>query len=314
MAKGGNASTTFTGSPETFQHDSIGTFTDSSFPTGWSDTAQVTSHSTAPQPSAVVIETTDAFGHPTKALATLPNVALSQGIYRPIEPSDFYMTRADVRVDQFSDIDPAVAVEDPNNPGFLLCGCPVGFESALDWPMGVTFAYIDGSIDPADAPAAGLLASAETHTWHLFSGTANVVVNIDLGVQVEEGKWYSVETDFNASNGALHGQVIDATTGLTLADKMVFVTDPKYAFAGGTYDPSVDGVFNTEAYNDGEVSLSHTSDPDLNKPGLAVSTISTPHLGIQALPLIMLSKCGIACVLITDDLTCSAAALSVAAD
>ena len=125
MAKGGNASTTFTGSPETFQHDSIGTFTDSSFPAGWSDMAQVTSHSTAPQPSAVVIETADAFGHLTKALATLPNVALSQGIYRPIEPSDFYMTRADVRVDQFSDVDPAVAVEDPNNPGFLLLGSRV---------------------------------------------------------------------------------------------------------------------------------------------------------------------------------------------
>ena len=227
----------------------------------------------------MVIETTDASGDLTKALATLPNVALSQGIYRPIDPSDFYMTRADVRVDQFSDIDPTVAVEDPNNPGFLLCGCPVGFESALDWPMGVTFAFLDGSIDPADAPAVGLIASAETHTWHLFAGTANVVANIDLGVQVEEGKWYSVETDFNATNGALHGEVIDATTGLTLADKMVFVTDPKYAFAGGTYDPSVDGVFNTEAYNDGEVSLSHTSDPTLTQPGLGViDNIDTlPH-------------------------------------
>jgi hypothetical protein len=51
---------------------------------------------------------------------------------------------------------------------------------------------------------------------------------------------------------------------------MVFVSDPKYAFPGGTYDPSVDGVFNAEAYNDGEVSLSHTSDPTLTKPGLAV--------------------------------------------
>ena len=270
MSKHGNGSTAFTGNPETFQQDSIGTFTDSSFPIGWLDVAQVTGESTAPQPSAVVIETTDAFGHPTKALATLPNIALSQGIYRPIEPSDFYMTRADVRVDQFSDFDTAVAVEDPNNPGFLLCGCPVGFESALDWPMGVTFALLDGSIDPADAPAAGLIASAETHTWHLFAGTANVVANIDLGVQVEEGKWYSVETDFNASNGALHGEVIDATTGLTLVDKLVFVSDPKYAFAGGTYDPSVDGLFNTEAYNDGEVSLSHTSDPTLTRPGLAV--------------------------------------------
>ena len=262
--------TTFTGSPETFQRDSIGTFTNSSFPTGWSDAAQVTSDSTAPQPSAVVIETADAFGHPTKALATLPSVALSQGIYRPIEPSDFYMTRADVRVDQFSDTDPAVAVEDPNNLGFLLCGCPVGTENILDWPMAVQFAYIDGSTDPADVPAAGIVASAETHTWHLFSATTNVVADIDLGIQVEVGKWYSVETDFNASNGALHGEIIDATTGLTLADKMVFVTDPKYAFAGGTYDPSVDGVFNTEAYNDGEVSLSHTSDPTLTRPGLAV--------------------------------------------
>ena len=262
--------TTFTGSPETFQRDSIGTFTDSSFPTGWSDVAQVTPDLTAPQPSAVVIETTDAFGHPTKALATLPNVALSQGIYRPIEPSDFYMTRADVRVDQFSDIDPAVAVEDPNNPGFLLCGCPVGIENALDWPMGVTFAYLDGSIDPADAPAAGISRRQRPIPGTSFQATANVVANIDLGVQVEEGKWYSVETDFNASNGALHGEVIDATTGLTLADKMVFVTDPKYAFAGGTYDPSVDGVFNTEAYIDGEVSLSHTSDPTLTRPGLAV--------------------------------------------
>ena len=92
MAKGGNASTTFTGSPETFQHDSIGTFTYSSFPTGWYDTAQVSLNSTAPQPSAVVIDTTDAFGHLTKTLATLPAISDSQGIYRPIEPSDFYMT------------------------------------------------------------------------------------------------------------------------------------------------------------------------------------------------------------------------------
>ena len=93
----------------------------------------------------MVFETTDAFGHLTQALATLPGIADSQGIYRPIEPSDFYMTRADVRVDQFSDIDPAAAVEDPDNPGFLLCGCPVGVENLLDWPMQVAFAFLDGS-------------------------------------------------------------------------------------------------------------------------------------------------------------------------
>jgi hypothetical protein len=136
--------------------------------------------------------------------------------------------------------------------------------------MGVTFAFLDGSIDPADAPAAGLIASAETHTWHLFAGTADIVANIDLGVHVEEGKWYGVETDFDAANGILHGLITDKATGTVLSDTMVFLHDPKYSFAGGTYDPSVDGVFNAEAYNDGEVSLSHTSDPTLTRPGLAV--------------------------------------------
>jgi hypothetical protein len=266
MAKHGKASNTFSGSPETFQHDSIGTFTYSSFPTGWFDTAQVSPDSTAPQPSAVVIETTDAFGHLTKALATLPGIAVSQGIYRPIELSDFYMTRADVRVDQFSDIDPAVAVEDPNNPGFLLCGCPVGTENILDWAMQIGFENLDGTIDPGEAPDAGIVASAQTHTWHLFAVTPNVVADIDLGVRVEEGKWYGVETDFDATSGTLHGLITDKVTGAILTDTMAFLRDPKY----GAYDPSVDGVFNAEAYFDSEISLLHSSDPSLTRPGLAV--------------------------------------------
>jgi hypothetical protein len=270
MAKGGNASTTFTGSPETFQHDSIGTFTYSSFPTGWYDTAQITGESTAPQPSAVVIETTDAFGHPTNALATFPAIAESQGIYRPIDPADFYKTQADVRIDQFSDVDRSVIVEDPNNPGFLLCGCPVGTENFVDWPMQVTFEFLDGKTDPSIAPAVGIIASAETHTWRLLAGTQNVLADVDLGVQAEEGKWYRLETDFNATNGVLHGVVTDIASGTILADKMAFLTDPKYAFGGGTYDPSVDGVFNAEAYVDGEHSLLNSTDPSLTRPGLAV--------------------------------------------
>jgi len=270
MAKhgsGGDASTMFAGGPETFQHDSIGTLTYSSFPTGWSDTAQVSPDSTPPQPSAVVIQTTDAFGHPTNALATLPGIADSQGIYRSIEPSNFYMTQADVRIDQFSDVDPSGAAVDPNNPGFLLCGCPVGFENALDWPMQVAFVDLDGSTtDPAHVPTAGILASAETHTWHLFAGTANIVANIDLGVQIEEGKWYGVETDFDATSGILHGLITDKTTGAIVSDTMAFLQDPKY----GNYDPSVDGVFNAEAYIDGELSLLEGNDPTLTRPGLAV--------------------------------------------
>jgi len=60
--------------------------------------------------------------------------------------------------------------------------------------------------------------------------------------------------------------ITDATLGTTLADKMVFLTDPQY----GAYDPKVDGVFDTESYMDGDLSLVFGSDPNLNKPGLAV--------------------------------------------
>jgi hypothetical protein len=35
-------------------------------------------------------------------------------------------------------------VEDPNNPRFLLCGCPVGTENIADWLMQVTFACLGG--------------------------------------------------------------------------------------------------------------------------------------------------------------------------
>jgi hypothetical protein len=273
---GSDMSAKYSGSPETFRHDSSGTFTFSSFPAGWSDAGQVSPESTAPQPSAVVIETTDAFGNATKALATFPAVAASQGIYRPIDSSSFYQTRADVRVDQFSDTDPSVGVEDPNNPGFLLCGCPVGTENLLDWLMQVGFATLDGTTDPAHSPGAGIAASAETHTWHLFSATLNVTADIDLGINVEEGKWYGIETDFDAASGVLHGQVTDIASGSVLSDTMVFLYDSEY----GNYDPSVDGVFNAEAYIDAEISLSDSSDPTLTRPGLAViDNIDTSNHG-----------------------------------
>jgi hypothetical protein len=41
MPKGGHAPMKYSGSPETFQHDPVGTFTFSSFPTGWFDFASV---------------------------------------------------------------------------------------------------------------------------------------------------------------------------------------------------------------------------------------------------------------------------------
>ena len=262
----GDRDVDYAGRPETFQQNKVGTFTYSSFPAGWSDPALADPNSLAPQPSAVVIETTGADGHPTKALATLPAVAGGQGIYRTIDPADYYATRADVRIDQFGDTDPSGAVGDPNNPGFFTCGCPLALANSLDWAMQVSFLNLDGVTDPTHAPSLGVVASSQTHTWHLFAVTANIAADVDLGLTVEEGKWYGIETDFTASNGALHGAITDAATGAILADRTVFLSDSQY----GAYDSSVDGVFDAEAFFDGELTLVFGTDPNLNKPGLAV--------------------------------------------
>jgi hypothetical protein len=57
------------GPVETFEGNPVG-----SFPAGWSDAVLVDPTNTAPKPSASVVSATDAFGNPTKALATLPGV------------------------------------------------------------------------------------------------------------------------------------------------------------------------------------------------------------------------------------------------
>jgi hypothetical protein len=60
-----------------------------------------------------------------------------------------------------------------------------------------------------------------------FAGTQNVIADIDLGIDVQEGKWYGVETDLDAANGILHGLITDKATGAILSDTMAFLQDPK---------------------------------------------------------------------------------------
>jgi len=264
----GNSNTN--GAAETFQNDQSGTFTSSSFPAGWLDTGSYDPKSTTSVPSAVVIDTNGPNGQPTKALATLPAVADSQGIYRFIEPTTTYRTTADIRIDQLSDVDPTGAIEDPNHPGFLLCGCPVETKGLLDWPIQTSFINLNSSVDdPVHAPAIALAPSANTDTWHLFAGTTNIVADIDLGLKIETGKWYGTELDFNANSSKLHGVITDATTGATLAEKTIFLHEAKYELFGA-YDKNVDGVFNAEAFFDGELTLVFGTNDALNKPGLAV--------------------------------------------
>jgi hypothetical protein len=194
----------------------------------------------------------------------LPVVAESQGIYRPVGISDFYKTTADVRIDRFGDVDDTARVEDPNKPGFLICGCPVEFRNIIDTAAQVSFLNLDGSADPLHSAFFGVIGSSDTETWRVDAGTANIIADVDTGVKIQLGNWYGIETDLDASSGALHATITDKTLGTTLYDNTIFLTDY------GNYQPCVDGVFNTEAYLDSEESLLFGTDPTKNTPALVM--------------------------------------------
>src|SRR5690348_2857255 len=138
------------GTADNFSGDAIG-----SFPAGWLDVAAVDPASPAPKPSALVVGTTDAHGNPIHALGTLPAIAPSQGIYRVVPLSSAYSSKADVRVDRFSDF-------------------AAGTNPTTDWAMAVGINQLQGTTDPAFIPSIQIYASAITHSWRLFAATADV--------------------------------------------------------------------------------------------------------------------------------------------
>ena len=217
------------GTSDDFSGDAIG-----SFPAGWLDVATVNPASPAPKPSALVVGTTDAHGNPVHALATLPAIAPSQGIYRMVPLSSSYSSKADVRVDRFSDF-------------------AAGTNPTTDWAMAVGINDLQGTTDPALIPSIQIYASAITHTWRLFAVTTDVSADLDLGVPVTLGTWYGVQVDLNALTGSVHSTITDAATGASLAD----VTTALTGF--GSWVPSVDGAFNIEGFFDGELTATTTS-------------------------------------------------------
>ena len=87
---------------EDFEEQAVG-----QFPVGWTDVGEVdASLPNPPDPSAVVIDTTDAFGSPTQALQFLEAAAsspgFSQGIFQSVDPGSIYQMKMHTRIDQFN--------------------------------------------------------------------------------------------------------------------------------------------------------------------------------------------------------------------
>ena len=166
----------------------------------------------APLPSGTIIETTNAFGQPTKAFEPVSSLASSAGIYQSVSVSSFYTLGADIRVEQYSNA-PLSTVE--------------------DWPMQLTFAQKGANF--AYAPQFGLYASSFTQDWRLyFLGAATGSADIDLGVAAPIGEWFNVSLSLDALNGAYDAIVKDIATGKILTNSVGVL--PDWTAADDTFD------------------------------------------------------------------------------
>ena len=152
-----------------------------------------------PDPSAVIAVTNDPFGSPTQVLSIVDALAPSQGIYRSINVSPQYTVSADVRVDRFCDVP----------------------TPALDWAMEVAVGKLIPGMDPCCGAQCGIYAESFTQSWHVYVAGTNsgFLIDIDLGLGIDLGRWYRVALDLDAVNGVVHSRISDAASGTVLVDQ-----------------------------------------------------------------------------------------------
>ncbi len=168
-----------------------------------------------PDPSAVIISTTDAFGARTQSLHIVDAIAPSQGIYALVPVSSEYSVAADVRIDRYSD----------NSRS-----------APQDWAMEVGIGKLDGTLDLAYTPQVGIYAASLTHGWRLYAvGTSYIsTADIDLGVPATIGVWYRVQVDLVAATGSVRSRVWNKATDELLVDRVDVV--PLWTPADGIFD------------------------------------------------------------------------------
>jgi hypothetical protein len=220
---------------DSFQEYAVGTFPS---PT-WQDVGTVDPEPPiAPVPSGTIIETTNAFGQPTRAFEPVSSLASSAGIYSAVPVSTSYTLSANMRVDQYSNA-PASTVQ--------------------DWAMQLTFAQV--GVNFAYAPEFGLYASSLTQDWRLyFTGAATGYADIDLGVAAPIGEWFTVKLSLDATDGAYDAIIIDTATGQILTNSAGILPDwtaaddtfDSIAFFKGDLSPG-DTIGDTAAINDVDV-------------------------------------------------------------
>jgi MYXO-CTERM domain-containing protein len=212
-----------TGITDNFESYAVGSFPSAN----WLDVGSLHPQAPiSPVPSGSVVETTDAFGNPTKAFEPVDAIASSKGIYQIVPVGTLYSLKADMRVDRFS---------------------TGAVNTTSDWAMQLTFGSTDANF--CCSPQAGIYASSLTHDWRIFVATSATVADIPLGVPITLGTWYTVDSQLDTVTGAIHTEILNTQSGSILVDRTDFIAGREESAA----------QFNSVAFFGGEL-----SSPDSN--------------------------------------------------
>jgi len=183
--------------------DDFESYAPGSFPSPtWIDVRQVALPN-APIPSAQVIATSDAFGHPTQALQTIDALSPSQGIFTPIAPADEHELAGDLRVDRYGTLGSGAS---PNG----------------DWPVQLGLSQVLAGSDLCcfPTPQVGIYASTQTQGWRLYSiDAAGNATDLDLDGAASAGSWYRVDLDVDELTGTVRSHIVDIASGLAVVDR-----------------------------------------------------------------------------------------------
>lgn len=189
----------------------------------WSDTTSRIAAPTVASPTATIIDTTDAFGNPTRAVQTVDAIGTSSGILSDFSPVNASRVTADVRIDQFTDV-----------------------RRGATWSAAVGFLQDTGTDDFNTGPQAVVYAPIGAPEYRVFVLNDGNFFDFAIpGADIVLDSWVTIDIAMNAAAGSVQASVSDPVTGRVLGD--VTRTFDTWSPADAQYDAVAffDGEYNT---------------------------------------------------------------------
>ncbi len=233
--------------------DHFDSYTPGQMPGGpWADISTSISAPTVPSPTGAIIETTGAYGNPTRAFQITRATGTSQGIISPIDLAADHSLTADIRIDA--------------HPSREVYG---------NWNAAFGFIQDRGVASDINVNPQGLVYVYQQKWWFfgatVFGGNSTEVLLSNALIQ--PGDWYHVSLNADTTSGQFHISIVDAL-GEIQVDQNVAI--PNWNPLLGRYNriAAFDGDYAGASVTSGQFTIDNVN----YIPQPAVATILLPAL------------------------------------